>query len=103
MTLEDSENERHQQHGVLSILLELLEFWDSTERILSILAGLVLAVAFCLMPLSTFGKEDPWYFWVGSGLAALAASVLLSWVYFPPSKGKKSEARADSSNGEVSD
>jgi hypothetical protein len=52
-------------------------------------AGLFLAVAFCLMPFSPLGAEGPWYFWVGSGLVALAASVLLSWVFFLPTKERE--------------
>src|SRR5262245_41641452 len=76
--------------------LELFfEFWESTERVLSVLAGLVLAVLCCLMPFSALGAEEPWYFWVGSGLIALAVSVLLAWVFFPLKTSGKGKPRRD--------
>jgi hypothetical protein len=81
--------------GLSGLFLRLWEFWESAERILSVLAGLVLAGLFCLMPFSTLGAEEPWYFWVGSGLIALAASVLLALVFFPPKRKRMSRTTGE--------
>jgi hypothetical protein len=76
--------------GWFEVFGRLWEFKESIELVLSVLAGLILAVLLCLMPFTELGAEEPWYFWIGSGLVALAASVLLGWVFFPPSsRGKK--------------
>ncbi len=89
MGVEGPNDEAASPSGFLALFEKVVEFWDSTERALSVLAGLFLAVVFCLMPFSALGAEEPWYFWVGSGLVALAASVLLAWVFFPPTKERK--------------
>jgi len=66
-----------------------LEIWDSTERLAAVVAGLFLAGIFWMMPLLPLGSDEPWYFWVGSGFVALAASVLLAYVYFPHGTSSK--------------
>jgi hypothetical protein len=81
--------------GWFECLVTLWDFWESTERALSVLAGLVLAAIFCLMPFTALGEDEPWYFWVGSGLLAFAASVLLAWIFFPPpARGKPKQPEA---------
>ena len=81
------DNEPAPAGGLLGLFVRVVEFLESTERMLCVLAGLVLAVVFCLMPLNALGAGEPWFSWVGSGLIALAASVLLAWVFFRPASG----------------
>lgn len=97
MALQKPEDE--ERHDFLSIISEIMEFFETTERLLSVLAGFFLAVVFSLMPFSELGKNDPWYFWVGSGLIALILSFVLSWAFFPPKKRKT----ADSPDTKTSD
>ncbi|MGE3805364.1 MAG: hypothetical protein AB7K24_11885 [Gemmataceae bacterium] len=70
---------------VLDLFEGIAEFCDTIERLVSVGAGLVLAVLLSSIPLLDFETGEPWYFWVGSGLIALTASILLAWILFPRS------------------
>src|SRR5947209_1287057 len=70
--------------GLIYFVEAVGRFFETAERLTAVAAGLILAALFCAMPFTDLGADEPWYFWVGSGLIALAASALLAWVLFPP-------------------
>jgi hypothetical protein len=97
----DSEfDESPSSGGLFGLVDRCLGFWYSTERVLAVIAGLFLAGLFCLVPLTSFGADEPWYFWVASGIVALAASVLLAYVFFPPQTSKRARPRHDQSESD---
>lgn len=98
MSSDDPTNEPAFQGGFLGLLEKVVDFFDTAERIKSVLAGLFLAVMFCLMPGTALGGGEPWYFWIGSGLIALTLSAVLAWAFFPP-KTKKEERSARGKRG----
>ena len=56
----DSEfDESPSSSGPFRLIDRLLEFWDATERVLAVIAGLLLAGLFCIMPLTSFGADEP--------------------------------------------
>ena len=63
----------------------------SIRSLVSMGAGLLLAIIFWSIPFTEFGKEigEPWYFWVFMGLAAFAAVFFMGWVFYPPPKKKR--------------
>jgi hypothetical protein len=87
----EPDNEPTSLGGSLGLLQKSVEFCDTTQGVISVLAGLFLSGFFCLMPFNTLGADEPWFFWVGSGLLALVTSVLLAWTVFPPPPKKRKE------------
>jgi hypothetical protein len=89
----DGPDNGYPRGGLFEVVTSHAAIWECTERLLFVLAGLFLAVFFCVLPFTALGEvlgsDEPWYFWVGSGMVALAASVLLAWVFFPPPSNRK--------------
>jgi len=54
-----------------------------------IAAGAVLAACFFAMPFTDLGKEEPWYFWIASGLVAFVVAILLLWIWSESQKDAK--------------
>lgn len=58
-------------------------------------AGFVLAALFFAMPFTDIGKDDPWYFWIGSGLIAFLAGTLLTWIAIESQKTPKYQSEEE--------
>jgi MFS superfamily sulfate permease-like transporter len=82
-------NHNTPQETVWDELWNLHHIYEFFQKMKAVLAGLVLACIFWAMPFTKIGSEDPWYFWVGSGLVAVAASTLIGWVFFSHPQKKK--------------
>jgi protein-S-isoprenylcysteine O-methyltransferase Ste14 len=54
-----------------------------------IATGFVLAALFFVMPFTTIGKNEPWYFWIGSGIVASLVGTLLTWLMIESQKPSK--------------
>jgi type VI protein secretion system component VasK len=52
-------------------------------------AGFVLAALFFAMPFTEIGKDEPWYFWIGSGVVAFLVGILLTWIMIESQKPPK--------------
>jgi hypothetical protein len=69
-----------EEAGFLSAVERIGGVVERGEWLVKCAAGFVLGILFCAMPFMGFGAEEPWYFWVGSGLIAFIAATLLSWL-----------------------
>lgn len=67
--------------GFWSKVVDCLQFFGEVELLVRCTPGFILAaVFFCLPFFGGFG--EPWYFWIGSGVIAIAASLFLVWFFF---------------------
>jgi hypothetical protein len=41
------------------------------------------------MPFTDLGKDEPWYFWVASGVVAFVVATLLLWIWSESQKDAK--------------
>jgi hypothetical protein len=56
MAAKGPDNESAPQNRFLALFEKVMEFWESTERVLSVLAGLFLAVVFWLRTANTVSR-----------------------------------------------